>query len=173
MAPSARVQSSQCTITGRFNRLLASSAARMSVLSRVESPSSEKPIAPAAANASKSTASLLCRPFVIAAIGKTRTLPSEEIVFASSCSTSTLSSAGLVFGMQQIAVNPPAAAAAVPVAIDSLYSKPGVRVGPAVRMYCLRRCPAPRPFPQDTEARGGQPLRRKPRLRLRFRRIGL
>lgn len=32
-----------------------------------------------------------------------------------------------MLGMQQIEVNPPAAAAAVPVAIDFLYSRPGTR----------------------------------------------
>ena len=34
---------------------------------------------------------------------------------------------GLVFGIAQTVVNPPCAAAAVPVAMVSLYSKPGSR----------------------------------------------
>ena len=41
--------------------------------------------------------------------------------------TERLSFTGFVFGMQQTEVKPPAFAAAVPVAIVSLYSKPGSR----------------------------------------------
>jgi hypothetical protein len=64
---------------------------------------------------------------VIAAIGKTRTRPSRPTRSPRSRNTSTPSSAGRVFGMQQTVVKPPAAAAAVPVAIVSFASNPGSR----------------------------------------------
>ncbi len=66
-------------------------------------------------------------PFVIAPIGKTCITPSLcafNLIYSTIIS---LSHTGLVFGMQQIVVNPPFAALLVPVAIVSLYSYPGSR----------------------------------------------
>ena len=56
--------------------------------------------------------------------------------------TDRLSFTGFVFGMQQTEVNPPAFAAAVPVAIVSLYSKPGSR-----RCTCMSMRPGTTSLP--------------------------
>ena len=56
--------------------------------------------------------------------------------------TDRLSFTGFVFGMQQTEVNPPAFAAAVPVAIVSLYSNPGSR-----RCTCMSMRPGTMSLP--------------------------
>ncbi len=69
MAPLASALSSQCTMIGRRFSAEAVRASRMTPLLVVVSPSSEKPIAPAIASPSKSTASSPRRPWLMVAIG--------------------------------------------------------------------------------------------------------
>ena len=69
-----------------------------------------------------SASGLPSRPCVIAPIGRTRTAPTSRARRTISSVTARLSLTGFVFGMQQIVVKPPAAAARVPVSMSSLYS---------------------------------------------------
>ena len=90
-------------------------------------PSSLNPIQPASANSDISDSSSPSLFFVMAPIGRTLIQPS---FFALSSTNSTIaleSITGLVLGMAQTVVKPPCAAALVPVAMVSLYSKPGSR----------------------------------------------
>jgi len=60
-------------------------------------------------------------------MGKTRIRASSEISCCNILSEPVSSITGLVLGMAQIVVNPPAAAASDPVLIVSLCSNPGLR----------------------------------------------
>ncbi len=60
-------------------------------------------------------------------MGKTRQSPTSLARCRTNSIAATLSSGGLVLGMQQTVVNPPVTAAALPVAIVSLCSSPGSR----------------------------------------------
>ncbi len=85
-------------------------------------PSSEKAMAPAASISPRSASCSLAAPWVMAPTGCTAQRPA---VAARSRIISTIaaeSQMGLVFGMQAIAVTPPRAAAAAPVATVSLSS---------------------------------------------------
>jgi hypothetical protein len=87
-------------------------------------PSSETATQPAARNSPISDSSSPFDPLVIAPMGNTRAEASRAACDRINSVTDRLSFTGLVFGMQQTDVKPPAFAAAVPVAIVSLYSNP-------------------------------------------------
>ena len=90
-------------------------------------PSSLNAITPARTISPISASSLPCRPTVSAPIGYTRVDAARAACRNTNSIAASLSSGGSVFGMQATAVNPPAAAAAVPVSIVSHSSKPGSR----------------------------------------------
>ncbi len=66
-------------------------------------------------------------PLEMAPTGCTRTAPTSRARRTIRSVTERQSLTGLVLGMQQMVVNPPAAAASVPEAMSSLYSWPGSR----------------------------------------------
>ncbi len=102
-------------------------------------PSSLTATAPASRSAARSVRCSPRSPQVIAATGQTRAFAA----FARpriSATTSGLSQAGLVLGMQATAVKPPAAAQ--PVKISSLWVKPGSR-----RCTCISTSPGARQRP--------------------------
>ena len=87
-------------------------------------PSSVKPIAPASLSSFKSASSSLFIPFVMQA--QVLTFIGVFLPFLSTSNISSgLSIGGFVFAMATIVVKPPLAAALAPLAISSLYSKPG------------------------------------------------
>src|SRR5208282_3337753 len=121
----SRVSSACCT-TGKFNSAPSRSAARIISSSRMGLPSSVTATAPARCNAAKSGSDDPRELRVAAAIGKTLTTAVRSGLRSHS-TDSTESTTGTVLGMVQTEVKPPAAAAAVPVAIVSLYAWPGSR----------------------------------------------
>ncbi len=92
---------------------------RMTLSLRMGLPSSVTPTAPARCKARKSVSTAPLLAWVAAAIGKTFTTAPRS-GRCSHVTHSGESTTGCVFGMQQTEVNPPAAAAAVPVAMVSL-----------------------------------------------------
>ena len=90
-------------------------------------PSLEKAMAPAWVRASTSTRSVLVSPTVMGAMGRTRTIANSLILRLRSAMSSVVCGSGTVFGIAQIVVHPPRAAAAVPEAMVSLCSCPGSR----------------------------------------------
>src|SRR6266540_7235054 len=104
-----------------------SSARRMRCGSATGAPSSLKATAPACASSARSASSRPARPRVTQAMGRTRTAPCDCAVRRMNSTAAAESMGGSVLGMAQIVVQPPRAAASVPVAIVSLCSKPGSR----------------------------------------------
>ena len=90
-------------------------------------PSSLTPTIPASFIAAISASASPLLPTDAAPIGHTRTLPAAAARSTIPRVTDALSFTGCVFGMQQTAVNPPRAAARVPVSIVSDISWPGSR----------------------------------------------
>src|SRR5258708_7232297 len=90
-------------------------------------PSSETATIPASFMAAISAIASPLLPTDAAPIGHTRTLPATFARSRINRVTEALSFTGLVFGMQQTAVNPPRAAARVPVSMVSEDSCPGSR----------------------------------------------
>src|SRR5467141_1791253 len=90
-------------------------------------PSSETPTIPASFMAAISAIASPLLPTDAAPIGHTRTLPATFARSTMNRVTEALSFTGFVFGMQQTAVNPPRAAARVPVSMVSEDSCPGSR----------------------------------------------
>jgi len=90
-------------------------------------PSSETPTIPASFMAAISAIASPLLPTDAAPIGHTRTLPATFARSRMNRVTEALSFTGFVFGMQQTAVNPPRAAARVPVSMVSEDSCPGSR----------------------------------------------
>ena len=90
-------------------------------------PSSVKPTAPSSASSPISVSSAPCCPFEIAARNPTCTSAWVWACSISAPSTAAVSTTGSVFGIARIAQYPPAAPAAVPEAIVSSSSRPGVR----------------------------------------------
>ena len=119
--------SSQWSITGRPRPFAYSSARRMSVASQTGAPSSEKATQPAAARSPSSASSFPARALLTAPIGRTRTDARASASRRTCSMIERLSIAGSVLGMAQTVVKPPRAAASVPVAMSSLYSRPGSR----------------------------------------------
>src|SRR5271170_7105230 len=113
-------------MTGRLERAAAVRAARIIASPRIGLPSSVTATAPAALSDAYSVRASPIDPRVAAPIGKTRiaALRSGACIHRV---VSAESFTGTVFGMAQTVVNPPAAAAAVPEAIVSLYPWPGSR----------------------------------------------
>ena len=103
------------------------SARRIRPAERTGRPSSVKPAAPSSASSPISVSSAPCCPFVIAARNPTGISASARACSISEPSTAAESTTGSVFGIARIAQKPPAAAAAVPEAIVSSSSRPGVR----------------------------------------------
>ena len=90
-------------------------------------PSSLNPMAPACASSHISASSFPLLPLVTQPMGSTLTVPSWRAFSRTKSTVARVSIVGSVLGMAQTVVNPPRAAAAVPVAMVSLYSKPGSR----------------------------------------------
>ena len=123
--PVSRV-SSACWITGKPARAAAMSASCMIASPRIGLPSSVTATAPAALSEPYSVSFSPMLPRVAAAIGKTRiAAPRSGLSIQRVVSGESLT--GTVLGIAQTLVNPPAAAAAVPVAMVSLYPWPGSR----------------------------------------------
>ena len=123
---SVRRVSSACCTTGRFSSAPSRRAARMISSSRIGLPSSVTATAPARCSAAKSVSVAPRELRVAAAMGKTLTMAPRSGC-RNQATHSAVSTTGAVFGMVQTEVKPPAAAAAVPLAIVSLYPCPGSR----------------------------------------------
>ena len=121
-----RSLSSQCAMITAPSPAAFFIASRYTRISITLLPSSENATAPAFNMASISTSSFPSMPFVIEESCFTCTYACSAR-FKISCSTSTLSTTGFVFGIAQTVVTPPAAAAREPVMISSLYVSPGSR----------------------------------------------
>ncbi len=117
--------SSSWTTTGSENIDAYSRARRMRLPFTTGLPSSEIATIPSAFIEPISASSTPLRPFETAPIGKTRTAAVSRARRTTNATVGASSGTGSVFAMAQTAVNPPAAAARVPLAIVSLYSKPG------------------------------------------------
>src|SRR5882672_4206844 len=122
-----RSGSSACWITGILSSRVSSSARRMISAFRTGFPSSEIATAPASTRSSISVSCSPSWPRVTAAIGKTRARPTSRARRTTYSTRGRSSRGGSVFGMQATAVNPPRAAARVPVSIVSFSSWPGSR----------------------------------------------
>ncbi len=125
--PAASEGSSSWQTIGVPRSLAYSSARRMTAAVPTGRPSSLNATAPAAASACISARRSPAWPSVTAAIGSTRQCATFCARASSHSIHSTRSMTGFVFGMQAIEVNPPAAAAAVPVATVSFALCPGSR----------------------------------------------
>ena len=90
-------------------------------------PSSVKPIAPTSRSSAISVSSSPRRPRVMLAKKPVGTRARADASAISELTTDAVSTVGTVFGIATIAQYPPAAAAAVPESMSSLYSWPGVR----------------------------------------------
>ena len=119
--------SSSWTTTGRSNIDAYSSARRMRLPFTIGFPSSETATIPSAFIEPISASSSPLRPFETAPIGNTRTAPVSRARRTTNATVEASSVTGRVFAIAQTVVKPPAAAARVPEAIVSLYSKPGSR----------------------------------------------
>src|SRR5688500_10236191 len=119
--------SSQCSIIGMSNMLVYSSARRARMAVATGTPSSVTATQPASFNSAMSASSSPFCPRETAPIGYTRASPASAAFCKISFVTPALSLTGLVLGMHATAVNPPATAAATPVATVSLCSCPGSR----------------------------------------------
>src|SRR6266404_3921390 len=126
-APAASETSSACSITGRFSDRQYSITCRASLAVPIGFPSSETPTIPASFIAAISAIASPLLPTDAAPIGHTRTLPWAFVRSTINRVTDALSFTGFVFGIQQTAVNPPRAAARVPLSIVSEDSWPGSR----------------------------------------------
>ena len=119
-----KLSSSQCatiSFPSFFARFIAS---RIMLSDATPLPSSVNPIT-CSAIASMSAGSFPSSPLVIAPYGKTLTFASLAIISSCTLRFSMLSGHGSRFGIENMSVNPPAAADIVPLAIVSLYKKPG------------------------------------------------
>ena len=160
--PTVTRVSSACCTTGILSRAAVLRASRITRSSRIGLPSSLTATAPARFKAAKFVSFSPTLPTVAAAIGNTftsapRSGDSIQRVISGESFT------GTVLGMAQTEVNPPAAAAAVPVAIVSLCECPGSR-----RCTCRSIKPGATMQPRAFRVRfawprnlpGGAPLRR-------------
>jgi hypothetical protein len=125
--PVVRVGSWQCCMKASPVGSTACRTRRITPAEAITSPSSENPTAPACTHRSISASSSPRRPFVAAATGKTRQRARSWARRRTTSSISGVSSAGVVLGMQQTVVKPPATAAREPDSIVSLCSPPGSR----------------------------------------------
>ena len=114
-----------CCITGLPSAAARRIASRITFSSATKEPSSVNAAAPASASRSRSATSRPSRPFVMQAAGAMRT--GSDLSSICSRSHATLSPAGVVFGIVVTHTNPPAAAAAAPVARVSASGTPGSR----------------------------------------------
>ena len=132
----------------RLQRIMAS---RTRLASCTGTPSSERATHPASCRAAASVSDCPFCPRDTAPMGHTRT-PQDSPARRSTYSIcSGVSSTGRGLGIQATEVNPPRAAAAAPVVMSSLYSKPGSR-----RWTCISTRPAHtlRPLASITRATG-------------------
>ena len=118
--------SSACCITGIPSSRAVSNASRIIASPRMGRPSSVTATAPASTNALKFVSRSPALPIVAAAIGRTLTI-ARRSGFCIQRVISSESLTGAVFGMGHTVVKPPAAAAAVPLAMVSLWLWPGSR----------------------------------------------
>ena len=125
--PRASVGSSQWSATGTPNVRAYSSAVRMRCALSTGLPSSLTATAPAATISPNSASDSPFCPTEIAPIGYTRAMRARIDCRTTKPTAAWLSQTGSVFGIAQIAVNPPAAADAAPLAIVSTSSRPGSR----------------------------------------------
>ena len=125
-APAVARVSSACCTTASLRADAARSASRIMFSSRIGLPSSVTATAPARCNALKSVSCWPALPIVAAATGNTLIT-----ALRSGCCIQAVISGesftGAVLGMAPTEVNPPAAAAAVPLAMLSLCACPGSR----------------------------------------------
>src|SRR3972149_6142932 len=118
---------SQCSMTAIPNIFAYSIARRMTFGSETGCPSSEIATAPAATISPISASSRPSIALVVAPTGCTRDFPATAAFFRMYSVTAAQSFTGWVFAIEATAANPPAAAAAGPEAMGSLFSKPGSR----------------------------------------------
>ena len=119
LAPCVMRVSSACWMTLSPTRAAAARVSRMMPSLRMGWPSSVTATAPADLSAAKSLSASPFEPRVAAAMGKTRMAAPRS----GACIQRVISGesfTGMVLGMAATEVNPPAAAAAVPVAMVSL-----------------------------------------------------
>ena len=126
-APSVRRSTSQCCARVIPRPSAYSSARRISSGSCTPLPSSVKSFTPAAASSPNGVRCSPARPTVIEPDGSTSHSPARSPWRRTKSTTSTLSCVGSVFGIATTAVNPPSAAARLPVSIVSASSRPGSR----------------------------------------------
>ena len=119
--------SSSCSISGRSNFLAYSSARRRIADDTIGLPSSDSATAPPVCNSPNSVS---CRPSwrtVTAPTGHRLIRSSRRASRRRNSMSARESDTGLVLGIGQTPVKPPASAARRPLSIVSLYSKPGCR----------------------------------------------
>ena len=122
-----KLGSSQWSIKGALTSRATSKARLNKPAVFTGRPSSEKATAPAAASARKSVSDSPWLPIETAAMGSTRAKPIRCALSIMARTSSGRSITGLVLGMGQTAVKPPATAAANPVSSVSEISPPGSR----------------------------------------------
>ncbi len=109
-------------MTGNSNARAYSMARRIMPAVGTGRPSSETAMMPASFISPISASSVPSEFFVIAPMGKTLARPARSACSITNLVTAAWSFTGFVFGIAQTVVNPPATAAAAPLAIVSLYS---------------------------------------------------
>ena len=112
---------------GRSNPRAYSIARRIIPALGTGRPSSETATIPASFISPISASSVPSEFLVTAPIGSTLARPARSACSITNRVTAALSFTGVVFGIAHTVVNPPATAAAAPLAIVSLYSCPGSR----------------------------------------------
>ena len=143
-----RCASSACWMTGMRKSVEYSSARRISSAFMTGWPSSEMATQPAPINSPISASSSPRCPLVMAPMGKTWAAPSRRARSMMKSVTDWLSLTGAVLAIQQTDVNPPRAAARVPVAIVSMSSRPGSR-----RWTCRSTKPGQTTLPRASRTR--------------------
>ena len=126
-APFVNEATSQCCASVMSRARAYSRAWRMSCGSWTPLPSSVNRCTPAAASSPNGASAFPCRFIVMHPAGCTSHRPARRAWARTNSTTASESCAGSVFGMATIAVNPPSAAARLPVSIVSASSRPGSR----------------------------------------------
>ena len=146
--PSTRSGSSAWSTIGRPVTRLYARALRISRALLTMLPSSEKATAPACAMSAISDSSWPFSPRVIVPIGWTRTTPPRRAAVLTHSTSEAVSTVGLVFGMAQMVVKPPAAAARVPDSDRLLVLEAGSR-----RWQCRSTKPGATTIPSTSTRR--------------------
>ena len=154
--PPARVSSSACCATTAPGSDAAySSARRITPALATQEPSSVKMRTPSAYSSPIGASCSPARPTVMQPDDTTSHSPAAAPVASTELTTAASSSAGRVLGMATTAVNPPRAAARVPVSMVSASSSPGSR-----RCTCRSTSPGLTTHPEASKHVSSSPATR-------------